>query len=52
MAQYLRRDPDPAAMSNVLADANADEVTASLVVEAVNLPTAETAQRRLPERRR
>jgi len=37
----------PAAMSYVLADANVDEVRAPLVVEAANVPTVETAQRRL-----
>ena len=40
----------PAAMSYVLADANVDEVRAPLVVEAANVPTVETAQRRLHER--
>jgi glutamate dehydrogenase (NAD(P)+) len=37
-------------MSYVLADANVDPVRASLVVEGANVPTAETAQRRLHER--
>src|SRR5262249_5273660 len=40
----------PAAMSYVITDANVDEVRASLVVEAANAPTVETAQRRLHER--
>lgn len=37
----------PAAMSYVITDANVDEVRAALVVEAANVPTVETAQRRL-----
>ena len=40
----------PAAMSYVLTDANVDEVRASLVVQAANVPTVETAQRRPHER--
>jgi glutamate dehydrogenase (NAD(P)+) len=40
----------PAAMSYVITEANVDEVRASLVVEAANVPTVETAQRRLHQR--
>jgi glutamate dehydrogenase (NAD(P)+) len=37
-------------MSYVITDANVGEVRAALVVEAANVPTVETAQRRLHER--
>jgi glutamate dehydrogenase (NAD(P)+) len=40
----------PAAMSYVITDANVGEVRAGLVVEAANVPTVETARRRLHER--
>jgi glutamate dehydrogenase (NAD(P)+) len=51
--QWLTIDAEiliPAAMSYVITDANVDEVRAALVVEAANVPTVETAQRRLHDR--
>jgi glutamate dehydrogenase (NAD(P)+) len=40
----------PAALGDVLTEANADEVRARVVVEAANIPTTEAASRRLHER--
>ncbi|HEY4866119.1 MAG TPA: Glu/Leu/Phe/Val dehydrogenase dimerization domain-containing protein [Candidatus Dormibacteraeota bacterium] len=40
----------PAALGDVLTEANADAVRASVVVEAANIPTTEAAGRRLHER--